>query len=297
MIPGYRPIHKFILLTFGVDITLLVTFFASLWALFKVGKYVFNAISSFISASYMSSIQVNSDDDIYNHVIAWLANQPQLQSSRSLMAETSRMSSWEADDEYLKAKLPVKGRGEPNKSVYLNFSNQESKAPPRFTPALGAHNFWHKGTYYRITRGKSTILEQSSKPAFSDRYDLTISCYGRCPQPIKDLLQITKDYYLLNNGAKTVIRRPSPRHESRRYERHIWMQVARRPSRPMDTVVLDAERKTAVLDDVNEYLDPATAQWYANRGIPYRRGYLFHGPPGTGKTSLVRQSSSFYNVL
>jgi chaperone BCS1 len=25
---------------------------------------------------------------------------------------------------------------------------------------------------------------------------------------------------------------------------------------------------------------------YATRGIPHRRGYLFHGPPGTGKTSL-----------
>ena len=27
-------------------------------------------------------------------------------------------------------------------------------------------------------------------------------------------------------------------------------------------------------------------RWYANRGIPYRRGFLFHGPPGTGKTSF-----------
>lgn len=26
---------------------------------------------------------------------------------------------------------------------------------------------------------------------------------------------------------------------------------------------------------------------YITRGIPYRRGYLFHGPPGTGKTSFI----------
>jgi mitochondrial chaperone BCS1 len=37
---------------------------------------------------------------------------------------------------------------------------------------------------------------------------------------------------------------------------------------------------------MNEYLSPNAAAWYARRGIPLRRGYLFHGPPGTGKTSL-----------
>lgn len=28
-------------------------------------------------------------------------------------------------------------------------------------------------------------------------------------------------------------------------------------------------------------------QWYLDRGIPYRRGYLLHGPPGCGKSSFV----------
>jgi len=28
-------------------------------------------------------------------------------------------------------------------------------------------------------------------------------------------------------------------------------------------------------------------KWYAERGIPWRRGYLLHGYPGTGKTSLI----------
>ncbi|KAJ2705067.1 Complex III assembly protein translocase and chaperone, partial [Coemansia spiralis] len=28
--------------------------------------------------------------------------------------------------------------------------------------------------------------------------------------------------------------------------------------------------------------------WYDDRGIPYRRGYLLHGPPGSGKTSFIQ---------
>jgi len=55
----------------------------------------------------------------------------------------------------------------------------------------------------------------------------------------------------------------------------------------MHTVVLEHGQKNRVLADINEYLHPSTPKWYANRGIPYRRGWLFHGPPGTGKSSLA----------
>lgn len=34
-------------------------------------------------------------------------------------------------------------------------------------------------------------------------------------------------------------------------------------------------------------LTPVCFQWYADRGIPFRRGYLLHGVPGSGKTSLI----------
>ena len=54
----------------------------------------------------------------------------------------------------------------------------------------------------------------------------------------------------------------------------------------MSTVILENQEKHNVLRDINEYLHPGTPKWYASRGIPLRRGYLFHGPPGTGKTSF-----------
>jgi chaperone BCS1 len=195
------------------------------------------------------------------------------------MAETQHKSAWEVDEE------EVEEKSEDGVELdYLNFSNQEAKAPPRFIPAFGAHRFWHNGTYFLLHRVQKTYMESSSSATFVEKEDLTLSCFGRSPQPIKDLLQDAKDFYLRDHSAKTVIRRPAPKDMRRWGGRNVWTQIAHRPCRPMETVVLDAERKADVLRDINEYLHPATPRWYANRGIPYRRGYLFHGPPGTGKT-------------
>ena len=56
--------------------------------------------------------------------------------------------------------------------------------------------------------------------------------------------------------------------------------------RPFDSVVLEQGLSERILNDVQEFLRDRT--WYLDRGIPYRRGYLLHGPPGTGKTSFVQ---------
>lgn len=90
--------------------------------------------------------------------------------------------------------------------------------------------------------------------------------------------------YYHDTRQKTTIYRP--RAKEQRRDGALWQQVARRPIRPMRTVVLDSEEKHEILADMNEYLHPATPRWYASRGIPLRRGYLFYGPPGTGKTSF-----------
>lgn len=70
------------------------------------------------------------------------------------------------------------------------------------------------------------------------------------------------------------------------FAQKTWDQGRHRPSRDISTVIMPPEQKEFLLQDVKEYLNPHTMRWYAQRGLPYRRGYLFYGPPGTGKTSL-----------
>jgi DNA polymerase III delta prime subunit len=70
------------------------------------------------------------------------------------------------------------------------------------------------------------------------------------------------------------------------FAQKTWDQGRHRPSRDISTVIMPPEQKEHLLQDVKEYLNPYTMRWYAQRGLPYRRGYLFYGPPGTGKTSL-----------
>ncbi|CCF41094.1 mitochondrial chaperone BCS1 [Colletotrichum higginsianum] len=69
-----------------------------------------------------------------------------------------------------------------------------------------------------------------------------------------------------------------------------------RTSRPFSTVILNEKTKKELVDDVADYLSPATRKWYSNRGIPWRRGYLLTGPPGTGKSSLSLALAGFFKM-
>lgn len=58
-----------------------------------------------------------------------------------------------------------------------------------------------------------------------------------------------------------------------------------RKKRSIDSVILDSGVAERLVDDVSEWM--ASSAWYSDRGIPYRRGYLLHGPPGSGKSSFI----------
>ncbi|KAM7208745.1 putative mitochondrial chaperone BCS1-B [Naviculisporaceae sp. PSN 640] len=285
LLKAYMLFHNMAGSHLGLDPALIVTFFGIIWAANKLWRQLFMTVYSFVHTHFMSSITITSSDEMYFHMMKWLASQPKMVNSRSLTAESTSKSAWEEEDDSGIITAPISADGD---GIYLNFSNQEAKAPPRFIPALGTHGFWHNSRYFRLHRKQESLFEEGggSMPTFKDKEYLMLSCFGRSPEPIKQLLQHAKEQYYTDHHAHTIVKRPAPQNMRRYGGRHNWLQVSNRPVRPMKTVVLDAKQKIQVLADMNEYLHPATPRWYANRGIPLRRGYLFYGPPGTGKTSL-----------
>jgi len=53
-----------------------------------------------------------------------------------------------------------------------------------------------------------------------------------------------------------------------------------------DNLVLNEEILTLVKKDSEAFI--SRRDWFLKNNLPFRRGYLFHGPPGNGKTSVIK---------
>lgn len=70
-----------------------------------------------------------------------------------------------------------------------------------------------------------------------------------------------------------------------------WNSVPSNNTRKIDTIILKNNLKTTIKSDLDLFLN--SEEWYKDRDIPYTRGYLFYGYPGTGKTSMIKGISTY----
>jgi chaperone BCS1 len=117
-------------------------------------------------------------------------------------------------------------------------------------------------------RGTAPILEflQEVKRASTPTYAPSVAVVMTTVHRIRDL---RKNRYGSDDG-----------------ESEQWVHAIRRPARSIESVALEMAKKDALVNDITYYLTPECERFYANRGYPYRRGFLLYGPPGTGKTSF-----------
>jgi SpoVK/Ycf46/Vps4 family AAA+-type ATPase len=68
-------------------------------------------------------------------------------------------------------------------------------------------------------------------------------------------------------------------------EYNNWEEYSDVMPRSLDSIFLKKDQKERIMNDIKRFHD--SEAFCVRKGIPWRRGYAFHGPPGTGKTSIA----------
>jgi len=144
-----------------------------------------------------------------------------------------------------------------------------------FAPAPGMHWLFFRGRLIYLHRERPKLKEATSQ-AVNVRECFNITIFSRNRQLARDLIEEARDVALPRDEVKLTVHRASCSY---------WNEQMKRMPRPADSVILPSGILENLIDDARNFL--GKRNWYLERGIPYRRGYLLHGPPGTGKSSAV----------
>ena len=242
-----------------------------------------------IPAILTSSVSINSlDGELYDQVVRWSATQRNYNPSQSLIAFTNAGNTSNAQ---LRANQGL-----------LDMTDPYGTLPPgargsRVTPKLKSEVKYRTGLGWQILifRRRVFFLEEYESrdmhySGHQSRRGSVLKLYtiGRSRNAIDSLLQhIHKTSRAKETEYCMVYGIGDSGGGYARSSLNRWQLLSARQKRSLDTIVLAENHKSQIVKDLTDYLSSETERWYLERGIPYRRGYLFWGPPGTGKSSMA----------
>ncbi|KAI3662210.1 hypothetical protein MP638_002196 [Amoeboaphelidium occidentale] len=164
------------------------------------------------------------------------------------------------------------------KTSFVQRDNGSFSTQFSFVPSPGRHYFKWKGIWFQVERQRERPTVDISSGSSSAMETLTMTAVTRDRSIVSLILDEAREEAFAGQEGKTVI------YTSWGQEWKPFGYPRRR--RPLSSVILDKGISDRILSDVNDFL--ANGKWYVDRGIPYRRGYLLYGPPGSGKSSFIQ---------
>lgn len=157
---------------------------------------------------------------------------------------------------------------------------KKGSTTPVFFPAVGNHWFMYKRRllWFSHHEDKDSKITDNYYDVFNLSKPKTyyIQILGRSPKVIYKLIEEAKSL-----SAERENRIPKFKYMKGNY----WESSERLVTRTRESVVLP-ESAMRIFDDVVKFMQ--SEEWYGKMGIPYHRGYLLEGVPGSGKTSLAQ---------
>jgi SpoVK/Ycf46/Vps4 family AAA+-type ATPase len=74
----------------------------------------------------------------------------------------------------------------------------------------------------------------------------------------------------------------------------FWDSFEIKTNKELKYVFTSNDVKSNFIDNIQEFLN--NELFYKKRGLPYKTSFLLHGPPGCGKTSIIRSISNEYKL-
>jgi len=148
-------------------------------------------------------------------------------------------------------------------------------------PAPGKHWFWYGGRPVEVwfTRNENTH-ERTGRRVES----LTFRTMGRNRDFLERFVQDIVNCHVKRQGVQSYLYVYSDG----------WDYVEGYLPRGLMSVILQRGEKECLLEDVAQFR--RSKESYQQLGVPYHRGYLFYGQPGTGKTSLVSALAAHFGL-